>query len=127
MNNKVVSGYNEYLTLADGDATAAGCLVLAAALRECRLIPLADQPLTVPEVAKFLRVRRDKVLSWIRSGRLRGFNVAETETGRPKYRVSPEELEAFINVRMPFQPPRKGRPVGRRRRLPPVPSEWPTL
>ena len=72
--------------------------------------------LTVPEVAKLLRVSPDKVLSWIRSGRLRGFNVAETETSRPKYRVSPEELEAFINVRMPFQPPRRGRPVGSRRR-----------
>lgn len=127
MNNQVVSQYKEYLKLTDGDTTAAGCMALAAALRECRPIPLADQPLTVPEVAKFLRVRRDKVLSWIRSGRLRGFNVAETETGRPTYRVSAEELEAFINVRMPYQPPRKGRPVGRRRRLPPVPTEWPTL
>jgi excisionase family DNA binding protein len=127
MNNQVIGHYNEYRKLTEGDTTAAGCLVLAAALRECRPIPLADQPLTVPEVAKFLRVSPDKVLSWIRSGRLRGFNVAETETGRPKYRVSPEELEAFINVRMPFQPPRRGRPVGRRRRFPALPDELPSL
>jgi excisionase family DNA binding protein len=126
MNAQVTREYAEYLAHT-GDTTTAGCLVLAAALRECRPAARADQPLTVPEVAKFLRVRRDKVLAWIRSGRLRGFNVAEKETGRPKYRVSPEELEAFINVRMPFQPPSKGRPVGRRRRLPPVPSEWPSL
>jgi len=46
MNNQVIGHYNEYRKLTEGDTTAAGCLVLAAALRECRPIPLADQPLT---------------------------------------------------------------------------------
>jgi excisionase family DNA binding protein len=126
MNATIVREYSKYLAHT-GDQTAAGCLVLAAALRECRPTPRPDQPLTVPEVAKLLRVSPDKVLSWIRSGRLRGFNVAETETSRPKYRVSPEELEAFINVRMPFQPPRRGRPVGSRRRFSALPDELPSL
>jgi excisionase family DNA binding protein len=125
MNTQVTREYAQYLAHT-GDSTAAGCLVLAAALRECRPVPRADQPFTVPEVAKFLRVRPDKVLSWIRSGRLRGFNVAEKENGRPKYRVSPEELEAFANRRMPYQPPPKGRPPGHRR-FPPLPSKWPSL
>ena len=54
-----------------------------------------------------------KVLSWIRSGRLQGYNVAEKENGRPKYRVNPEHLEAFTKMRMPLQPIPKGRPPGR--------------
>lgn len=57
------------------------------------------QPLTVPEVAKHLRIRPDKVLSWIRSGRLRGYNVAEKENGRPRYRVNLDDLEAFLQTR----------------------------
>ncbi len=130
MNNDVVREFNEYFRLT-GDVIAATNLTLTAALRECcfgsppppppppaapqesRPAP-PNQPLTVPEVAKFLRVRPDKVLSWIRSGRLRGYNVAEKENGRPKYRVNPEDLEAFAKMRMPFQPVPLGRPPGRR-------------
>jgi len=85
-----------------------------------------NQPLTVPEVAKFLRVSPDKVLSWIRSGRLRGYNVAEKENGRPKYRVNPEDLEVFAKMRMPFQPVPRGRPAGRGR-FATLPSELPDI
>jgi excisionase family DNA binding protein len=74
-----------------------------------------DRPLTVPEVAIFLRVRPDKVLSWVRSGRLRGYNVAEKENGRPKYRVNREDLESFVQRRAVMQPAPRGRPAGRRR------------
>jgi excisionase family DNA binding protein len=115
MNNQVVGEYDEYLKLTSQDTAAAASLTLAAALRECRSATRSDRPLTVPEVAKFLRVSPDKVLSWIRSGRLRGYNVAEKENGRPKYRVNPEDLEAFIQMRMPIQPVPRGRPPGRRR------------
>ncbi len=73
------------------------------------------RPLTVPEVATLLRVRPDKVLAWIRSGRLRGYNVAEKEGGRPKYRVNPADLEGFAQQRAVTQPAPKGRPAGRRR------------
>jgi len=57
------------LTLAD---------VLQTALDAPAALPAADpsQPMTVSEVAEFLRVQPDKVLTWIRSGRLRGYNVA---------------------------------------------------
>jgi excisionase family DNA binding protein len=78
-------------------------------------VPTGDRPLTVPEVAKFLRVRPDKVLSWVRSGRLRGYNVAERENGRPKYRVNPDDLQSFMQQRAVTQPAPKGRPVGRHR------------
>lgn len=52
--------------------------------------------LTTHEIAKLLRVNPDKVLAWVRSGRLRGFNIAEKDNGRPRYRVSQEDLDAFI-------------------------------
>jgi excisionase family DNA binding protein len=74
----------------------------------------STRPLTVPEVAKFLRVRRSKVLAWIRSGRLRGYNVAERENGKPTYRVNPDDLAAFTKLRMSNQTAPTGRPPGSR-------------
>ena len=70
----------------------------------------------MPEVAKYLRVRRDKVLSWIRSGRLQGYNVTERENGRPKYRINPADLEAFTKLRVPIVTTSPGRPAGSRRK-----------
>jgi excisionase family DNA binding protein len=58
--------------------------------------------LTVPEVAKLLRVRPDKVLTWVRSGKLKGFNVAEKENSQPRYRVSREALGDFIHRRTEY-------------------------
>lgn len=128
MNDLLLQDFAEALRLVDGDRAAAANLALASALRSSvRIAVPTDRPLTVPEVAKLLRVRRDKVLAWIRSGRLHGFNVAEHETGRPKYRVHQAELEAFMGQRAVTQPARRGRPVGRRRRIPEVSGEWPTL
>ena len=97
-----------------------------AIIAEClaALTPTNTGPMTVPEVAKLLRVRPDKVLAWIRSGRLRGYNVAEKENGRPKYRINPADLEAFIQRRAVTQPAPKGRPAGRRRI--PVPKWQPS-
>ena len=113
MNPEVKTLFEQYLELAEGDKAAAASLVVAHFLAAGHNPSIINQPLTVPEVAKFLRVRPDKVLSWIRSGRLQGYNVAEKENGRPKYRVNPEHLEAFTKMRMPLQPIPKGRPPGR--------------
>lgn len=52
--------------------------------------------LTVTETARLLRVNRDKVLGWIRSGRLPAANTARRQTGRPRYRVKRADLDAFI-------------------------------
>jgi len=121
MNSAITQLFEEYLPLVGGDKTAAASLTLATTLRECQPPASAGttaehgQPLTIPEVAKFLRVSPDKVLFWIRSGRLRGYNIAERENGRPKYRVNPDDLDAFTQQRAITQPTPKGRPVGRRR------------
>jgi len=118
MLDTIANLYNDFLRLANGDTTAASNLVLVHTMQSVgtgqdRGVD-PEKPMTVPEVAKLLRVRPDKVLAWIRSGRLRGYNVAEKETGRPKYRVNREDLEAFTQQRSVTQPAPKGRPAGRR-------------
>jgi len=125
MNLATWTIYSEYLDRVN-DPTAAASLTLADALQS-KAMPLPNQPLSVPEVAKLLRVRPDKVLSWIRSGRLRGYNVAEKEQGRPKYRVNREDLDNFAKRRGVIQPAPTGRPTGTRRRIPKVPDELPVI
>ncbi len=119
-----IASYNEFLRLT-GDATAASNLVLAHALKNAQPAEAhdRDRPLTVPEVAGHLRVRPDKVLSWIRSGRLRGYNIAEKENGRPRYRVNADDLEKFIQQREVVQRAPQGRPKGSL----PKKMAWPSL
>jgi len=91
---KIKETYETFLAQTGNDAVAAS-LTLAAVLQA----NVPDRPWTVPEVAKFLGVSPDKVLTWIRNGRLHSYNVAETETGRPSYRVSPDALKTFTELR----------------------------
>ena len=49
---------------------------------------------TPPEVAQLVRVSRDKVLNWIRSGKLKATNVSNGT--QPRYRIAESELEAFM-------------------------------
>jgi excisionase family DNA binding protein len=137
MNDAVLKLYDTYLKYTSNNAVAAS-LTLADLMQRTLVArtaeppraepaaepaaPADNRPMMVPEVARFLRVRPDKVLSWIRSGRLRGYNVAEHETGRPKYRVNPEDLEAFMLMRVPLQPTPRGRPIGRHIRRIPEPN-----
>ncbi len=131
MNSAVNTLFAEYLEHTGGDKAAAASLVLAAVLRDAppaaRAEPLRDaqavptvqpvtgRPMTVPEVARFLRVQRDKVLNWVRSGELRGWDsTAKPGSRRPKYRINLEDLEAFIRIRAIVPPTPVGRPAGRR-------------
>ena len=135
MNDTTNTIYREYLDRTNGNAAAAA-LTLADTMQRTLDAPKAElptppanplttptKPLTVTEVAKFLRVAPTKVLSWIRSGRLRGYNVAERENSRPKFRVEPDDLAAFTQQRAITQPAPKGRPPGRCR-IPAIPP-WP--
>ncbi len=120
MGLAILATYNEYLEKT-GEASAAAALTLA------DVVQAGERPLTVPEVAKFLRVRPNKVLSWIRSGRLRGYNITERENGRPKYRVNPSDLNDFVSRRCPTRPTSPGRPAGSHRRIPKVTGEVPVV
>jgi excisionase family DNA binding protein len=55
--------------------------------------------LTVPEVARRLRVGADKIRAWLASGHLRGIDVAARRGGRPRWRVHLADLEAFEAAR----------------------------
>ena len=59
--------------------------------------------LTPPQVAKRLRVSPEKVIHWIRTGKLAGINIAESAL-RPRFRVSAESLEAFEVARAVIPP-----------------------
>jgi Helix-turn-helix domain len=52
-----------------------------------------------PAVAKKLVVAPNKVLGWIRRGQLRAFNVASNIGGRPRWRISADDLEKFLALR----------------------------
>ena len=71
----------------------------------------ADRYLTPPMIAKRLRVSPEKVLNWIRKGELRAVNISDGGR-RPRYRVAPDDLEAFLKRREVQPPP----PIQRRRR-----------
>jgi len=52
------------------------------------------------------------VLGWIRRGELKAIDVSRTGGSRPKWRVTPEALEAFEAIRTPCPTP----PPTRRRK-----------
>lgn len=78
--------------------------------------PASIPYLTPPEIAKLLRVAPDKVHGWIRRAELRAINVGNGN--RPRYRVSQESLDAFLQARE-VQPP----PPRQERRRPDQPPE----
>jgi excisionase family DNA binding protein len=70
--------------------------------------------LSAPRVAELLGVGHDRVLAWIHSGELRAANVAVKVGGRPRRRVSEDDLQAFLARRSGQSPPR----IRRRRQRP---------
>lgn len=66
------------------------------------------------EVAKRLDIKVDAVLAWIRAGELHGTNVAVRVGGRPRWRITETDLQAFL-LRRSAAPPA---PARRRRRQP---------
>jgi excisionase family DNA binding protein len=69
--------------------------------------------LTPPEIARSRGVSDEKVLRWITSGELKAVNLADHGSRRPRYRISPEALEAFDRGRQVIPPPK---PTRRRRK-----------
>ena len=55
--------------------------------------------LTPPQVARARGVKPAKVLAWIGSGELEAVNHAGRTTGRPRWRISAEALQAFDRAR----------------------------
>jgi hypothetical protein len=68
----------------------------------------------VADLARRWRVSVDKVRGFLRRGELVGVNVAATLSGKPLWRVSPQEVERFERRRSSAPPPK---PPRRRRRM----------
>ena len=51
--------------------------------------------MTTTEVATEMRVSQAAVLSWIKSGRLKAYNVAVTPLARPIFRITRDSLNDF--------------------------------
>jgi excisionase family DNA binding protein len=60
---------------------------------------VADRWQTPPQIAKTLGCKPDTVLAWIRSGELVAVNLARRGSTRPRYRIEPRALEAFLAAR----------------------------
>ncbi len=72
-----------------------------------------SRTMTPPQVARILQVKSDTVRTWIRSGELRGFNVAAPSAQRPRFRVRDEDLQEFME-RRELKPAQKSRRRARR-------------
>jgi hypothetical protein len=72
--------------------------------------------LTPPAIARRLGVAAETVIGWIRSGELIGSNVAKPSCTRPRFRVDPTDLAAFLAARRPDAPPAV-KPARRRKQM----------
>lgn len=54
--------------------------------------------LTPPVAAKQLGVTPERIIAWIKSGRLRAVNLSDGVV-RPRYRVSADDLADFLRTR----------------------------
>jgi hypothetical protein len=75
--------------------------------------------LSPPEIASQLGVDVAKVLKFLKTGELVGYDLSERKGKRPRYKINPADLEAFLRRRQ-VQPPTPRPP--RLKRLAAVPS-----
>jgi hypothetical protein len=76
-----------------------------------------DEPFLSPAaVGDRLGVKTDIVLAWIAAGQLSAVNVASPDSTRPRWKISPEDLDRFLATRRNGPAPV---PRPRRRRQPP--------
>lgn len=75
--------------------------------------------LTPPQIAARLAVKSAKVIRWIVAGELVGINVANTGCTRPRWRVDPADLEAFLRRRSAVPTP-----TAKRRRKEKSPADF---
>ena len=59
----------------------------------------APELLTTTEVAERCRVKRATVIGWIKSGQLDAINVATGNRTLPLYRVTADDLNAWVEAR----------------------------
>lgn len=95
----VEKGYAQVARIASATKTPLLGLPAARIVLAEMLQAIDDKPtdglLTTAEVAKRLKINRDKVLGWIAYGRLRATNVSKGF--RPRWRIRQEDLDLFLS------------------------------
>lgn len=73
---------------------------------------------TPPQIAERLKVAPERVIAWIRSGKLRAVNVGSGQL-KPRYRVAEDDLDALLrslavapHTPRPTRARRQRRPAG---------------
>lgn len=59
-----------------------------------------------PVISRMLRVEATTVIGWIKSGKLQAFDSTLGIKKKPRYKVSPESLEAFLGLYTPVPAPK---------------------
>jgi hypothetical protein len=77
---------------------------------------------TTADVARRLRVSKNKVIGWIRRGELPAVNTAAVLCGKPRWVITPDALARFERRRAGGPPPQQ---PTRRRQKPPVKDYYP--
>ena len=72
-----------------------------------------QQWLSPPQIAELLGVAHLKILRFIRNGELRAFDLSSRRGERPRWKISPSDLESFLARRAATPPPT---PVRRKRK-----------
>ena len=65
--------------------------------------------LTPQKIGELLGVGHDKVLGFIRTGELRAIDLSTTRGKRPRWRISRDDLDAFLARRSATPPPKPRR------------------
>lgn len=66
--------------------------------------PTPSALLTIPEVARLLHVSSDTVRRQIREGDLPAVRIGTTPAGRPRYRISSQEVQSRLRQETPTDP-----------------------
>ena len=78
---------------------------------------------TANETRKLLRIRAEKLQKWIEEGLLEAYDVSERpRQGKPRWRISRESLQKFLDTRAPK--PLTPTPPPKRKRKPERPAGW---
>lgn len=76
-----------------------------------------DEYLTPPQIARLWKVRKETVINWIKTGRLKASNIGRKS--RARFKIHRDDLEAFrrgVQVEKPTPAPR--------RKIPPPPRTY---
>lgn len=65
---------------------------------------------TVPQIAERLHVKAEIVLAWIKSGELVAIDVSRNRKTLPRWRITLEALQAFVDSRSSVKPVKASKP-----------------